>query len=167
MIHMPSSTRRAFTLVEILVVLMILGIASAVVVPQMLSAGQLGVQAAVRVVVADLLFAQNDAVTHQQPRQVMFDVAQNRYRLADAQGATLSVAWKSGQSENYVVDFSQDSRFNGVRLVSCDFGGQTTLAFDEMGGPSSGGNLVLAYNEQRFRVKVAAFTGRVTVEPMP
>ena len=76
----------------------ILGIAGAIVVPSMLKGGTLGVQAAARTVVADLMYAQNDAIAQQSPRRVVFDTTTQSYRLTDAQGDTLHASWLGGSS---------------------------------------------------------------------
>lgn len=161
-----SRSSRAYTLIEVLIVVTIIGIAGAVVVPRMLAAGTLGVQAAARMVIADILYAQNDAVAQQKPRQVIFTPDADQYRLADAEGTTLHVNWRGGSSENYIVDFQKDSRFQGVDLVSADFDGETSLTFDDMGAPSSGGTIVIQFESTKYRINVAAFTGRVTVEKL-
>ncbi|MFW6033334.1 MAG: GspH/FimT family pseudopilin, partial [Phycisphaeraceae bacterium] len=157
-----SPCRRAFTLVEILVVVVILGIAGAIVVPHLLTAGQLGVQAAARSVIADILYAQNEAVAHQKIRAVIFSPDSESYQLTDEQGTPIEAAWRMGGGDRgYAIDFTRDKRFEGVKIVSADFSGQPKLEFDELGTPSSGGSIVLQYNEQQYRVNVAAFTGRV------
>lgn len=152
----------AFTLVEVLVVVMIMGIAAALVVPQLLNAGQMTIQAASRMVMSDVLYAQNEAIARQTERRVVFDVDNNSYSLTDESGTTLSVTWMPA---GYTIDFDDDKRFSGVTLTAVDFGGSTTLAFDELGAPTSGGTIELAANSNQYRITVSAFTGRVTVEP--
>jgi prepilin-type N-terminal cleavage/methylation domain-containing protein len=156
---------KAFTLVEVLVVVVILAIAGTIVIPHMLSSGTLGIQAAARMLIADILYAQNDAVAHQNARRIVFDLAANSYRLEDEAGNTLSVNWRTpgSGSGNYVMDFSTDSRFEGVRLSSVNFGGNADVQFDVLGSPSSGGSIEIEYKSSRYRVDVAPFTGRVTV----
>lgn len=162
-----SVNRTGFTLVEVMVVLVIIGIAGAVVVPHMLSGGQFGVQAAARVVIADIIYAQNEAVAHQSPRRVVFEPDNNRYMLTDTAGTTMTVSWKSSAQENYIVDFEQDQRFSGVTLENVDFGGMMMIEFDDMGSPISGGTLELIAAGFRYRITVAAFTGQVTIESVP
>lgn len=164
--HNHSRSRGGYTLVEILIVVTILGIAAAVVVPQMLAAGTLGVQAAARIIIADILYAQNDAIAQQRTRRVVFEPANERYSLVDENGAVLTARWMSGSANNYVVDFTSDSRFAGVEIVSANFGGTTPLVleFDALGGPLNGGTVEIVFQDQRYRVTVASFTGRVTVQ---
>jgi len=157
-------TSRGYTLVEVLILVGILGLAAALVVPHMLAPGTLGVQSATRIIVADLIFAQNDAMARQTPRQMVVDVAANSYKLTDNNGATLDASWKGGDTQNYVVDFQHDARFSGVEILSASFGGDNTIAFDDVGAPDTGGTIELRFNDHRYRITVAEFTGRVTVE---
>jgi prepilin-type N-terminal cleavage/methylation domain-containing protein len=163
----PRRCRTGYTLVEVLIVVTIIGIAAAVIVPNMLAAGTLGVQAAARIIVADILYAQNDAIAQQRNRTVVFDPANESYSLQDENGAILTVRWKNGSANNYVVDFTTDDRFQGVVIVSAEFpagSGNSTLEFDALGGPLNGGTVEVEFQGRRYRVTVAAFTGRVTVQ---
>jgi len=160
-----SRGQQAYTLVEVLLVVAILGIVSAAVIPSMLTAGELGVQAAARVIVADLLYAQNEAIAQQASHKVVFDVANNTYQLQDQNGNTLTVDWLSGSANNYVVDFNDDQRFQGVTITAVAFGTATPneITFDSLGGPSIGGSITIQFDRQSFRIDVADFTGRITV----
>ena len=64
--------RRSYTLIELLIVVTILGIAATMVVPRVLGKDRLTLQAAVRTLVADLSFAQSDALAQQEYRRVVF-----------------------------------------------------------------------------------------------
>ncbi|MEM7577648.1 MAG: prepilin-type N-terminal cleavage/methylation domain-containing protein [Planctomycetota bacterium] len=170
--HQLKSSR-GYTLVEVLVVVVILGIASAVVVPQLMAAGTLGIQAAARLVVADILFAQNEAIAAQENREVLFDPAGNAYRLQRFNADTgldevLTQGWKNGQVNNYAVDFEADERFDGITIESVQVGGSdaTRLEFDDLGSPllSDEMQIVLGFRDQRLTVNVQPFTGRVTVD---
>ena len=172
---------QGFTLIEILVVIAIIGVAGAVVVPSMLSTGNMGVQAAARMVIADIIFAQNDAIADQGERRVVFDVANNRYWLSDddsfdmttipAPTTAMNVAWKGENiAGNYIFDFDTDSRFQGVAIQNAGFPaggggvpGTPTLEFDSLGGPTSGGSVDVARGNLVYRITVADFTGRITI----
>ena len=164
----PASHRSfsGYTLVEVLIIVAILGIAAAIIVPNMLAAGSLGVQAAARIIISDILFAQNDAIAQQRNRKVVFDPASESYWLTDENDAVLSVNWKGGTTNNYITDFTTDSRFQGVVIVSASFGGAApqTLEFAALGGPLNGGTVEIEFQGRRYRITVASFTGRVTVD---
>jgi len=170
-----TTTRKRFaagyTLIEVLVTVTIMGIAAAIVVPNMLQGGTLGVQAGARMIIADLLFTQNEAMAQQSTRRVVFDTDNNRYRVqkfdSSASAWVLEFNPSKGvgnNQQNYEVDFNEDSRFRGIQIVSADFNGDSTLEFDDLGNPSSGGTVVLKFEEHEYEIKVAPFTGRVTVE---
>ena len=161
-----ASVGRGYTLIEVLIVVTIVGIAGAVVVPAMLSAGSLGVQAASRMIIADLLYAQNDAVAKQRVRTVKFDVFADSYNLRDEDDKMLHAQWMGGSDENYIVDFQNDSRFDGVNITKVDFDGDAEVSFDELGAPSSGGVIELEFESEAYRINVASFTGKVTIERM-
>jgi prepilin-type N-terminal cleavage/methylation domain-containing protein len=164
-------SRRGYTLIEVLVTVTIMGLAAAVIVPNMMQGGTLGVQAGARMIIADLLFAQNEAMAQQSTRRIVFNTATNSYRVEKYDsGAT---AWvlefnpskgMGGDQQNYEVSFDDDSRFRGIEIVSADFNGNSTVEFDDLGNPSSGGTIELRFEEHRYEINVAPFTGRVTVE---
>jgi Tfp pilus assembly protein FimT len=146
-----------------MVVLIIIGIAAMIVVPSMSSAGTLSIQAASRAVVSDVVFAQNEAVARQAARRVTFDVANNSYAITDTDGVPIFTAWLNG---DHVIDFNRDPRFMDVRLIAVNFGGQNYVEFDDLGAPLSSGTVDLKSEAVTYRVTVASFTGRVTVEPL-
>lgn len=175
-IRIRASVRSGYTLIEVLVVVVILGIAGAMVAPAMGQAGVLRIQSAVRTLVADISFAQMDALGYQEQRAIVFDIDNNQYTLVQVNGSTIDVDTDAlydtrGPGQRYVVSFNKEI-FGGTVIESVDFDGDNVLIFDEIGGPvstpgsstlSQGGSIVLAGPLSRFRVDVAAFTGRVTI----
>ncbi|MEO0586497.1 MAG: prepilin-type N-terminal cleavage/methylation domain-containing protein [Planctomycetota bacterium] len=168
----PISRPRGYTLVEVLVTVTVMALASAIVVPSLLRSGELGLQAAARMVIADVLFTQNDAIAYQAPRRIVFDIDNNEYRLEEGVTDNIgNVTWsvmdgrlQGGGGGEYLVDFDTDNRFDGVVIVAADFNGSDTLSFDVLGGPSSGGFIRLRFDTEVYRIEVAEFTGRVSVE---
>lgn len=163
--------RAGYTLIEVLLTVSIMGLAAAIVVPNMLQGGTLGVQAGARMIIADLLFAQNEAMAQQSARRVVFDPAGNSYRVEKFD--TASNAWVleynpviggATDEQNYTIDFDDDGRFRGINIVSATFNGTTQVEFDDLGNPSSGGTIRLRFDTHVYDIKVAPFTGRVTVE---
>lgn len=169
---------RAFTLIELLITVVVLGIAGALVIPAMGETGIIRVQGAVRMVVADLTFAQADAVAFQERRAVVFDVNNSSYSVIAVPGTTIDVAhntlYDPTKTDGKFAADLKDNRFGDTRIVSADFGsGSNAIIFDAMGGPVAtaggnaagpGGTVRLRGVNQTFQVNVEAFTGRVWVQ---
>src|SRR5579872_1651697 len=81
-----SPRRRGFTLIEILMVVVILGIASAIILPQLASRDDLRCAAAARALMADLLYAQSRAIARGQMQYVQFSSGSYQV-MADNAGA--------------------------------------------------------------------------------
>ncbi|MFN0133562.1 MAG: Tfp pilus assembly protein FimT/FimU [Phycisphaerales bacterium] len=161
--------RKAYTLIEVLIVVTLLGIASAVVIPSIGSSDALKIQSAVRAIVADINAAQSDALATQRGRAIVFDTANNKYQIIEVNGAVLDP----------VNDLIREVRLvqgtNGLTgtIAAADFGGTNTLVFDELGGPvtgpgsstpSAGGTITLSGFGSTFVLTVEAYTGRATVQ---
>jgi len=180
-----ASARRGYTLIEILVVVAVLGIAGALVIPSMGQTDVLRVQSAVRTIVADISFAQSDAIAYQQRRAIVFDTvvdgdaSDNGYTLCSVTGPSIDVETDAlydplGPDDKYIVSL-KDPRYAGSTIDEALFGGVPTLIFDELGGPVAtpdgdmpiGGYVTVTGLGQTFRINVEPFSGRVRVEKVP
>ena len=189
---MPTRTARprsGFTLIEILVVVAIIGIAGALVVPSMLSAGTLGLQGAARLVIADISYAQNEALASGRVRGIEFDPVTDRYRMFDERGVTIDLKWmRTGGSPattgpdgnpvpGWTVDFPNDSRFAGIEIAGANLpeevdpdGGDRPLPrirFDALGAPMGAiddGTIQLRHAGNTVTISIDSFTGAVTVK---
>jgi len=172
-----SGARPAFTFAEVLVVVVVLGIASAVVLPQVSSHDDLNTAAAARAVMADLLYAQNRAIAMQKTHYVSFDSTNQQYTLYDSMSPA-DILQHPVNLNNYTMTFGQTSQNNvaqNVALTSASFNGQTTIAFDEMGVPysysagtltalSQSGTIVLTGGSYSLTISVAQDTGDIAVQ---
>lgn len=162
-----TRSARGFTLVELLIVVTVLGIATAMVIPSMGSVGVLRVQAAVRTIVADITQAQSEALAYQRGRAIIFDSDANSWSVVEINGATLNpdadTLWKTS---------IKGKDFGDTRIISSDFDGDNVLIFDEMGAPveaplstsaAATGTIDIHGSGQTFRITVEAYTGRVVV----
>ena len=170
--------RRAFTLIEILIVVTLMGIAASLLIPNMSNAVSFETEAVVRQVVADLSFAQSDAMARQSGRRVLFAENGSGYRILadpyDAENDVLYDPISDGGTDKYIIDFVSDARFRMITIEDVDFdGGNNFITYDAIGGPingentsSIGGSVTVSGSDGRFRISVSGFTGRVSVEKL-
>jgi len=149
-----------FTIAEILVVVMVLAIAAMVVLPYVTSTTDLEVVSAARLLAADLQYAQNVAITDQEPVTVTIEAAGDSYRLwSNESDPLIHPITKS----DYRVDFASERGFSHLDIVSADFGGASAVTFDSLGAPDSAGTITLQAGSHVYRLSVADITGKVTV----
>ena len=148
------SVRHAFTLIEVLIVVALLGIAGSLVIPSMGQVGVLRIRTAVRSLVSDLTYAQSDAMASQNRRVIVFGlvavknagtglwtfVPGNGYTIYSPVpgSAALDLAndWLPDPENGvhpYTRDFSS-AEFGGAQITNALFNGGTWLIFDELGG---------------------------------
>ncbi|MCP4593939.1 MAG: prepilin-type N-terminal cleavage/methylation domain-containing protein [bacterium] len=133
--------RRAVTLVELLIVVVVVAIATTLVVPMMGATDGSRVQAAARLLFADLAYAQFESISHADDLCVVtFDQANNSYMLARASApATPITDPTTGQP--YVTQFGSGraAAMSGVTIDSYLLGGDNQLEFNMYGGTDQAG----------------------------
>jgi len=164
--------RLGYTLIEVLVVVTVLGIAAALVVPSISSASVLRVQGAIRTLVSDIAIAQSDAIAYQKGRAILFinDTQGPRYIVCEVNGPTISLA----------VDTIKEQKLSGEQFGFAQFENinipNNLLVIDELGGPvmspadpapAPASSIDIVDTTQRFRVNIEAYTGKVTVQSLP
>ena len=154
------SNRLGFTLVELLVVIVIMLIVAAVVVPVAVDTASTQAVSAARMVVADLQYAQNLAITKQMQITLTFDPNADSYSLTDPNGDTLTHPINRAA---YSIDFPSLGGFGRVEVVTAAFGGLPSVTFDELGAPTDPGTVRLMAGSHVYDVAVSAATGKVTV----
>ncbi|MEM9066347.1 MAG: prepilin-type N-terminal cleavage/methylation domain-containing protein [Planctomycetota bacterium] len=173
---MPSQRHTArtqvgtgYTLIEVLVVIVVMGIAGALVIPAVGSSDVLRTQTAVRTLISDLSFAQSDAIALQQQRAVEFDTDENQYRIRGVSGTTLLDVVYDPFSANkrYELDFD-DPDFGGAVLTDAEFGtgAAPLLVFDEFGAPVDGPGSVTPIPSGFIEITGPRFIFTVTVDGM-
>jgi len=173
---------RGFTLVEILVVVIILGIAGAIIVPNLGTRDDLKAAAAARVVMADLIYTQNLAITNQGNRYLAFDVPNLKYSVTDSGGGVITQPVEHVPYIQYFSGVGTGIRnIPNVRLISTNFVGisgavQKTIGFDELGTPLtysaagvaetlSTGSITVQAGAFKLRIDVEPYTGQISVNP--
>jgi prepilin-type N-terminal cleavage/methylation domain-containing protein len=166
--HAPDrGASRAYTLVELLIVITILGIAAAMVVPSMGSTDVLRVQGAIRTLVADIAEAQSDAIAFQKGRAIVFFPDEHRYIVAEVNGPMIDIVLDKLVERRLNIDLFGYTRITGLTFEN------DMLVFDEMGGPVTApqssnpapeGWVELTGTHDTYRVIVEAYTGRTMVQ---
>ena len=178
---------RSYTLIELIMVMAVLALAAAVLVPSLVGRDSLAVQAAVRLIIADVSFAQSDALANQEFRRLVFYPDGTGYCLirvpdanyitpADLNDPSVEYVYDPlGKMGRYIVNFAEDNRFEGVFIASADIDGtvladRPEITYDQLGGtvifggvPGNGGELVVTFDDIDYRINFAPFTGKMTV----
>ena len=171
--------RHAYTLIELLIVIIMMGIGGALVIPTIDGAEVLRSQAAVRTLVSDIMYAQSDAIASQEPRAIVFDKDTNSYTLVAVPGALIDVDNNTlydpfSRGNDYVVTF-QGGQFGSANIweVEFDTDDDQILIFDEFGAPvrapgsvepTTGGYIYMQDPNYWFHINIEGMTGQVWTE---
>jgi len=156
-----------FTLVELLIVIILLGIAAGLALPMLGDSKQLQLREAARLLAADIELTQNESIAHgNDPRLIKFDTANNQYWIAPASAPGTPITDLVRQ-EPLLVSFGT-GRASGLSLVtiqSVNLDGDDELRFDAYGLPdqTTTASVTLAAGAATLTVQVAPGSGEVTI----
>lgn len=181
-LHRHQTSRRdrtGYTLIELLIVVALLGLAGTLVIPRIGQPDELSIQAACRRVISDLSFAQSDALARQDVRRVHFFDDGSGYAILQSPfdpstDYIFDPLAPSGSDGGYIVDFTSDDRFAGIQVEDVNIdGGERFVSYDELGGTvtaggtaGTGGYIQLQSTTKTYRINIAAFTGKLTVQEL-
>lgn len=175
-IHARRSARRgirgigAFTLVEILVVVVILGISAAIIVPQIGNRDDLRCTSMARAMMSDIMYAQSRAVSLQKPHFVRFDTVNGRYEVLEQMTpAELLITHPITKGQFQVaLGAARGDELKDVVLDDVTFDTRPVLMFDELGTPHAYDPATHAASTMvagSIRLRSNAHTVTVSVEP--
>jgi prepilin-type N-terminal cleavage/methylation domain-containing protein len=175
-----ASARAAFTLVEILTVVIILGISAAIIIPSVGNRDDMRVASAARLLMADLIYAQNKAIATQTPYYVWFDTTNKRYSIHDTAPTATTTATDAIDHPLHPTTFSGkyvtaygvvNSQLAAISMGTVDFAGKQILKFDELGVPwgydvpTATPTQLTGASVGKVSLNCGSFTLTVTIEP--
>jgi hypothetical protein len=160
---------------------LILGIASALVIPNLTMRDDLYCNAAARIVMADLIYAQNQAIVTQSVTYATFNTSAQTYSLLSVSPSTNPLVYLQDPVAlaNYTRTFNStaQSQLQNATMSSVNFDGNTTLAFDELGQPLSwsastrttaplvnSGSIMIQSGTYSITVSIEPYTANLTAQ---
>jgi len=155
-----------FTLIEVLIVVVILGIVALAAMPMMSSAASVQIRAAANVIAADLEYARSMAISRGRCYSVAFNKDTESYEVRDQSGTVIAHPVRKGF--NYAVNFTADSRLDKVNIQNVDFdpGSVQTITFDYLGSPYAGAGTAAGLNAGVVVLTAGTTTITVSIEPV-
>lgn len=169
-----AQTAKGVTLVELMVVVFIIGTVAAVAIPLSSSQSEFELEAAARRIMADARYVQSLSMNQRQAHSLIFDAAQGFYFYASpaapAQAGTdpiskkdYRVLFSAACADPVLSAQSHAAEFPAVELDSVDFGGASTLCFDELGFPVDTAGVPLSVATIDIRIGQSIHTVTVDV----
>jgi prepilin-type N-terminal cleavage/methylation domain len=182
-ILVTSKVSAGFTLVEILIVVMVMGILATISLPAINSTLQGSrLRGAAYEVVTALEYAQLTAMTSGRGTRVVIgdnqeSIGVRQYtsnadfftggdELAEndvESGTYVLMPYPTKKGINYPITLTDENRFQGVDITVSDFNAGSQVDFNAQGAPSKGGTATLALGGDQIVVTLDALTGKVTV----
>ena len=158
---------RAFTLVELMIVITIIAIVAGLAAPMLGDVRSLRLQEAAKLLAADIEFAQTDAIMHNaDPRLIRFNTAANQYWVAAASAPTTPIANPvDGRPYLVTLGAGRAAAVGGITIQSCSLGGDAELRFDGLGVPdqATDATITLAGGPNTLTLTIQAGSGEVLI----
>ncbi|MBC8203469.1 MAG: prepilin-type N-terminal cleavage/methylation domain-containing protein [Planctomycetes bacterium] len=182
--HLQRYARAGWSLIELLTVVVVLGVAAMIVIPYAASGASASGQSAARLLVTDMFAAQMDAVANQNFRRVHFYTDGSGWCILELETGELADPFdpltatyaedaieSQGQNQQSITNFVQDTRFRDITIGNLTFGkGIQDITFDPTGGiiandgsPSLGGSVDITSGAFTWTITLAPLTGKVSV----
>lgn len=166
----------AFTLVEVLTVVVIMGIVALIAIPLFESTGAARVSSAAKLIVSDLQYAQMYSISHSDnPMGLKFDTSTNSYSLVQRSGsppfdcASVSIATNPVGGGTFVTTFGSGraGELTGVSIGSLSLDGDECLMFGSFGelDQSSAATLDVTFGGRSLTISIDPISGETTVTP--
>ena len=179
--NLPTSA--GFTLVEVVIVTLLLGIIAMLGMPTLISALEdARLNGASTETVTALELAHSKAINSGREIRVTVDAAADTILVeqftytGDLLGGAATLPETDVENGNYAtiyhplkpgddyrINLASQPLFGGVDITLVDFGGNNYVTFNALGVPSQGGTVTLGFGSRQMVVTLDALTGKVTV----
>lgn len=162
--------KQGFTLIELVMVLVIIGIIIITAVPKATTVPSIRLQAACQKIASDLRYAQEMSIAQQVRFGISFDLVNEAYFVYRVSMATK--ARDPQTRNNFDISFTQLNEFRGIDIASTNFSNK--MEFDFSGAPYDGNDVILssqgiitlqtAGGTYSKTVRIEPKTGKVSVQ---
>ncbi len=157
---------RAFTFVELMIVIVIVGILTALSIPDGDARAEIQGRRAAETLEGDVAYARSLSIARpDDPVVIRFDVANNKYWLARRSTPTTPISHPT-RNTSYVVQFGSNGNpgLTEVSLVAVDLDGDEILEFDALGGidQDTAAIIQLATSTSQYEVTVEPVAAKST-----
>ncbi len=157
--------KKSFTVIELIMVIVIVGILAALAIPRFSSFYYIKFNGAMKKVISDIRYVQQLAISRHESYNIIFNTAGETYEVRRASDNSYAV--NPFSRGNFIINFTTDPQYNGINIVSANFG--ATLQFDWRGIPRNGagaplsgeGSISFSYQGNTIVIYVTPDTGRV------
>jgi len=168
--RLAAAGDKALTLVELLIVIMLVAIAATLAIPMLGGTNTTRLQAAARLLVADLGFAQAESITHaDDPCVVTFDQANGSYAVARSSAPGTPIT-DPAANQPYVTQFGtgRAAGMAGVSIQEYSLGGDNRLGFGIYGqtDQTTPATITLQAGTVTMTVKVDAASGEASIRDL-
>jgi len=158
-----------FTLIELVMVIVIIGILAVVTVPRFQAFNIVKLNSAVKKVVSDIRYTQSLAVSSHDMYGMTFNTGLERYEVRRVRDN--SYAKDPLSRQDFAVDFRSDPMYGGMDISSANIGSTNQLRFGWNATPLNGNNVSISsegsvgvsYRGESMTIYISPGTGTVRV----
>ena len=153
----------AFTLLELLIVIVIMGIMAAIVIPKAMETDKDAVIAGASRVSQALEYAQSEAMTRKTPVTVQFYPGSESFTISDASGILTDPLTHQPCNVNLPSAVGAEN----LNLISANFGGtSSSITFQSNGEPVQGGSTQIITSDSKVIIQCGTHAMTVSVSPV-
>jgi len=156
---------RAFTLVEILIVVVVIATIVVAAFPAISSTlDEMKATSLAREIAAAIRYAQTMALKTGDDHRVQFLVGSQEYSVQTNATGPWGKCDHPITKTTWEYTLENHRRYAGIRLTAASFNGGNSVQFDAYGAPQNGGFVTLTLGDVTRTIRVAPLSGKITVE---